>query len=593
MAPAKHVPPEEWEVHRAEIRRLYIDEDRTLQYVMGVLSQQRGFTASQKQYKTKLKHWRLFKNNRAADVAAILKTQAGRTAAGKDSIPVRNGRRVDTRTYLRRKGVSADDLLLLAGAGSTPRSADDAEAEADLPAYLRCLTPPPPFFTSTSPLSSGLLRTPGSLGIKEVVGEWFLGECRRFGGEATMQSESWDGSWQNRDPMCERPLQVYCDSHASTVAAEYYDAIWLLNQNHTRQGWQLAHTVFDRLRLLLDDAAHLLYPVLNLLIIIVVLPDDGHAALHRTLWGHLAELARIRLGPAHPCRRALRQIARLFEEEHDAARRNGLLLALVLDAMDNLADAAQYYDMVSLWYGETLRSHRSHRLKGNGGGGSSPPSLAAIHPGEMLRALADPEAAPPVFEEDEEEAGAAAAQEDDLSLAYVESFLLLDLGWESGWRDAEVYGACERLLAAKTERATAMSDTAAPAAPDQTEVNCLTAMALFHRAQCGEPQLSQRHPDTVMWDAGADVNMGTGEDVVEEGQTTAERWRHHEFARHLMQEAVALDWALSGPSIYNFEGLLLLREWCTEAEDWAALEVVGRRSEECLRGLFGEWGVSC
>ncbi|KAI0126466.1 hypothetical protein BJ170DRAFT_628845 [Xylariales sp. AK1849] len=429
-------------------------------------------------YKNKLKRWKLFKNNRAADVAAVLKQQCQRTAVGKETLVVRNGKRIDTRSYLKRKGVSADDLVQLARSG-------------ELPDHLRCITPPP----------SDLLRSPGALGVKEVVGEWLFREGQRCDADTI------------------RPLRNYHDSRAHKVSTMYYDAIWLMWKDHSLQGWEVAHNTFDQLHVVLDD--HLLYPVLNLLMIVIILPD---AQIHKTLWSYLASFALIRFGAAHMSYHMLSQLAKLFSQE-DTDDRNGLLFSMITDFVDNIPYEPHYYDMLSLCSAEMLRSHRKHRYA----------LSTLLDQSTMTRK-------------------AAQGQGYDSHLHVVRSFLLLDLGWESDWQDDEVYLECIELLNAKESSGSQ---------PDQAEVNCLTAMALYHRALCD----------------GATA-------------TASESQQNHQTARYLMQEAIALDWVLSGATIYNFEGLLLLQEWCEEAEDWALLEIVRRRNDECLRELFVEWGVS-
>ncbi|ETS81997.1 hypothetical protein PFICI_06999 [Pestalotiopsis fici W106-1] len=167
-------------------------------------------------YKTQLKRWKLFKNNRAADVAAILRSQCRRNAVGKGSIAVRNGRRVNTETYLRRKGLSADDLLRLAPIETSAGS---------LPLYLRSVTPP--VLRPPSPMQGVLLlglATPG-LVIKEAVGSWVLRECERLE-EQTGTAMVIDSGVDCETTQQDRPLLSYYESTASKLTAEYYDAIW-------------------------------------------------------------------------------------------------------------------------------------------------------------------------------------------------------------------------------------------------------------------------------------------------------------------------------------------------------------------------------
>ncbi|KAK9777519.1 hypothetical protein SCAR479_05912 [Seiridium cardinale] len=538
MSQSKHHRPEEWEAHRAEIRRLYIDEDRTLQHVMGAMGD-RGFTATPKMYKTKLRQWNIFKNNRAADVAAILRSQAHRTAVGKESITVRNGKRVDTQTYLRRKGLSADDLLQLATNWSSNR----------LPIHLTCVTPPPAL---SKPMMGVLRSSPGRLGIKETIGRWVLGECEKLGdglGTGMVIDSGIDCDPAEK----ERPLLIYYESAASKVAAEYYDAVWLLQKSQTTQGWALAHVVFSRMHVLLEDCEHLLYPILNLLIIILTLPSNT-TDLHRTLWDYLSERARLRYDSEHPVYRVLRQLTELFDQGDSEDEKYGLLYSVVSDAVASLGEKMEadgqktpssqaYYDLVTLWYAETLRSHRAHRH-------GYYPQLH-LGPDDVLSTWDDSVA---------QDLGEGHA----LELACVHSHLLLDLGWQTSWHDPSVYETCVALLQAKEQT---------DASADEVEVNCLTAMALYRRQQ------NQHSP---AFSANGDV-MVTAE--------YEQQQQNSELARQLLSEAVFLDWELSGASIYNFEGLLLLQEWCSEDGDWANLEVVRHRSQECLRILFREWDV--
>ncbi|KAI1390288.1 Clr5 domain-containing protein [Hypoxylon trugodes] len=51
-----------WEGHRSLIERLYIDENKTLSEVMGIMESEHDFKASVKMYKTRLARWRLTKN---------------------------------------------------------------------------------------------------------------------------------------------------------------------------------------------------------------------------------------------------------------------------------------------------------------------------------------------------------------------------------------------------------------------------------------------------------------------------------------------------------------------------------------------------
>ncbi|ETS81998.1 hypothetical protein PFICI_07000 [Pestalotiopsis fici W106-1] len=340
--------------------------------------------------------------------------------------------------------------------------------------------------------------------------------------------------------------------------------------------------------------------------IILALPSGVDAAtaaatadIHRKLWDYLSSYARIRLAPDHIVHHVLRQLSELFSQQQcsgnnigggDGDDRYDLLYSVVSDIVNMLGsrkdknpsgNQTMYFDLVSLWYGETLRSHRGHRQHGyhprlhlaedemfailNSGkaaGASAASSSSSSPQWSGARDNVDPLLDPNSMED----------VDFDLDVAAINSYLLLDLGWQTAWHDRSIPDACAALLQGKEY-------TGAP--PDETEVNCLTAMALYERAQCtATGNLFPCPPST------ATVPL-----TPDGARETEQRQRRLVRAQWLLSEAVSLDWDLSGASIYNFEGLLLLQELCAEIGDWNGLEAVRARSRECLDILFGEWGV--
>lgn len=119
----------------------------------------------QKMYKTKFEQWGFAKYNTAKEMKRILNAKFQRDSVGKRSEFVRNGKRVDIQTYLRRKGVSEYDI------------ADFNEAEPELPSYVRCLTPEP----------QRQIQSPGFLRHQEVLLA-SLGRVFRFWHRVEMES---------------------------------------------------------------------------------------------------------------------------------------------------------------------------------------------------------------------------------------------------------------------------------------------------------------------------------------------------------------------------------------------------------------------
>lgn len=153
----------------------------------------------------------------------------------------------------------------------------------------------------------------------------------------------------------------------------------LLQKSQREQGWALANTVFERLHTLLNESEHLLYPILNLLMIILALPPGADTAaatamadIHRALWDYLSSYARIQFGADHAVNHVLGKLSELFsrqkQPENDTiVGGNGddqydLLYSIVSDAVDAIGakkdesgKQTMYYDIVSLWYAETLQ----------------------------------------------------------------------------------------------------------------------------------------------------------------------------------------------------------------------------------------------
>ncbi|KAH8893868.1 hypothetical protein GQ53DRAFT_644865, partial [Thozetella sp. PMI_491] len=77
--------PQDWERLQPVIRRLYWFEGRELSEVMQTMEKDYGFVASEKQYKTYFKRWRLKKNVTADEMKAIARVRSRRLANGKQT----------------------------------------------------------------------------------------------------------------------------------------------------------------------------------------------------------------------------------------------------------------------------------------------------------------------------------------------------------------------------------------------------------------------------------------------------------------------------------------------------------------------------
>ncbi|CCT76196.1 uncharacterized protein FFUJ_14171 [Fusarium fujikuroi IMI 58289] len=77
-APKRYALPADWEQHRETIRRLYLDENRTLNDVMHIMEHDYNHRGSRKQYKTKLRKWELDRKYKKRQNAQNKETKSNR-----------------------------------------------------------------------------------------------------------------------------------------------------------------------------------------------------------------------------------------------------------------------------------------------------------------------------------------------------------------------------------------------------------------------------------------------------------------------------------------------------------------------------------
>jgi tetratricopeptide (TPR) repeat protein len=104
-----------WGLYRSSIKRLYLDEDKTLPQVMEIMKRDYDFKASIKMYKRRLGLWKLDgKNLKRPEVKQIARRKVERDAVGKSSKFFIKGREVhmdNIRRYLKKQGISSLEEL--------------------------------------------------------------------------------------------------------------------------------------------------------------------------------------------------------------------------------------------------------------------------------------------------------------------------------------------------------------------------------------------------------------------------------------------------------------------------------------------------
>ena len=93
--------PEVWETYRPIIKRLYLDEEKTLKDVMAIMQREYDYKATIKMYKSRIKKWGLDKNCKANEMKAIARKKVERDAIGKTSSFRVRGRPIEVEQVLR------------------------------------------------------------------------------------------------------------------------------------------------------------------------------------------------------------------------------------------------------------------------------------------------------------------------------------------------------------------------------------------------------------------------------------------------------------------------------------------------------------
>ncbi|KAI0967147.1 hypothetical protein F4678DRAFT_253103 [Xylaria arbuscula] len=273
--------PEAWEAVKADIARLYLEENRRLKDVMAILEEQHGFYASPKMYKTKLTQWKFFKNNRQADVANLLQLQQHRLSMGKESTFRRNGRAIDIEAYMKRKGLRPVDLL-------------EAAQPGDLPPTLRCRTPPLPS------LCSKRIDAPDDFLVREAYLHWSL--------DHPLMPPQMDERYFKELDRCQ-------ESEAMRSVTLFTHGCWLFTIGRINEGGSFLQRAFANIDSVLDGSAH--FAVYELMGAAARYPDLG---IQRVLWSYLGKYAAKIGGVNKRLQRVLEaygKFARDFSLEHN------------------------------------------------------------------------------------------------------------------------------------------------------------------------------------------------------------------------------------------------------------------------------------
>ncbi|KAI1321500.1 hypothetical protein F5Y16DRAFT_68162 [Xylariaceae sp. FL0255] len=266
--------PAIWEALKEEIVSLYLIENMRLVDVIPLMENKYGFSATPKMYKTKLKEWNLFKNNRRRDVANMLFLKQRRAALGKDTTFSRNGKTVDFSGYIRRKGLKPTDLI-------------DGVLPGDLPPTLRAQTPPTPRLARSMDL-------PDDHTFQEAYWAWSTNSMMLL----TRRDESY---FQTIENMGAAIHSVVLLTHGC----------WLFSIGKIEPGGAFCRQAFASINLMLDESSHI--AIYQLLAGIVRYPNTQ---IYQKLWGYLSEYSNLKRGMSQQLRRLVSAFSKLANEQN-------------------------------------------------------------------------------------------------------------------------------------------------------------------------------------------------------------------------------------------------------------------------------------
>lgn len=228
-------------------------------------------------YKTKLTQWKFFKNNRQSDVANILSLQKRRSALGKDTIVQRNGKLIDVHGYMKRKGITAEDLA--------SGIATITETQPDLPPTLDCRTPPP---SPRMILARGMSPTDDQF-VRELLHQWAVPRVHMY-----RSVEKW--------------FVNLIDDHRNSSAMESVrllnDSCWLFSQGQHQEAGEFCRRGFELVHHVLEEASALSF--FELLIMVL---RYKNADVSKELWKYLSRYAATCKDANHPFRKLLNALS--------------------------------------------------------------------------------------------------------------------------------------------------------------------------------------------------------------------------------------------------------------------------------------------
>ncbi|KAI1457932.1 Clr5 domain-containing protein [Annulohypoxylon moriforme] len=274
--PKPYAIPSEWEAHRDTIKKLYLEQNKTLKQVEQTMAKDHKFYATIGMYKKRIKAWGFDKKLKEHEVVELLRQKADRDTAGKASIFFIRGRQVDFEK-IRRYVEGKPDIL----------SKLEYPYEKRPSGVVVCRTP--------SPVPIALPSPPDVRKLEEImtVLRDYLGAC------ATGPQSRWILTSEGYATRNSAP-SVLSSSRSSMIGAWDELASLHLSMERTSSPTEMFEVLDSSLNRLKDAMKDEIPEFIIMLLYLLRFTWPGHPLLLRMFQLHVGELSSLVLGIKHP-----------------------------------------------------------------------------------------------------------------------------------------------------------------------------------------------------------------------------------------------------------------------------------------------------
>ncbi|KAI1091162.1 Clr5 domain-containing protein [Rostrohypoxylon terebratum] len=274
--PKPYAIPSEWEAHKDTIKKLYLEQNKTLKQVEQTMARDHKFHATIGMYKKRIKAWGFDKKLKEHEVVELLRQKAERDSAGKASVFFIRGRQVDFER-IRRYVESKPNLL----------SKLEGVYEKRPSGIVVCRTP--------SPVPIALSSPPDVRKLEEIMTllRDYMGAC------ATGPQSRWVLTPEGYATRNSAP-SVLRDSRSSMIGAWDEIASLHLSMERTSSPMEMFQVLDSSLNRLKDAMKDEIPEFIIMLLYLLRFTWPGHPLLLRMFRMHVGELASMVLGQKHP-----------------------------------------------------------------------------------------------------------------------------------------------------------------------------------------------------------------------------------------------------------------------------------------------------